>query len=61
MAQRIASASVRTLPALVEWAIGGSALMIVSLLAAIAAGIAWFVVMNKIEGIEAAEASWLLK
>jgi hypothetical protein len=46
---------------LVAWALKCSALMIVSLDAAIAAGIIWFVLMNKAKSIEMDEAAWLLE
>lgn len=46
---------------LVDWALRCSALMIVSLDVAIAAGIIWFVLMNKARSIEIDEAAWLLE
>jgi hypothetical protein len=51
----------RALIFLVDWALESSALMIVSLDVAIAAGIVWFVLMNKARSIELDEAAWLLE
>ncbi len=43
-----------------RWAISCSAMMIVSLFAAIMAGLAWFILTNKVKKIEIAEVAWLL-
>jgi hypothetical protein len=51
----------RSLVYLVDWALRCSAMMIVSLLVAIAAAVIWFVLMAKVRRIEVAEAAWLLE
>ena len=45
----------------VDWSLGSSALMIISLDVAIAAGIVWFVLMNRARSIEMEKAAWLLE
>jgi hypothetical protein len=49
------------LPHLVEWGIRCSAMLIVSMLVALAAGLVWFVLADKVRRIEMAEAAWLLQ
>ncbi|MBN1163172.1 MAG: hypothetical protein JXB45_01200 [Candidatus Krumholzibacteriota bacterium] len=47
--------------AIVRRAIGGSALVMLSLWVAIAAGLIWFVLVNEVQRIEQAEIEWLLE
>ena len=51
----------RSLLFLVQCALRCSAMMMVGLLTAIAIGIVWFVLMNKVRRIEIAEAAWLME
>lgn len=51
----------RSLVFLVECALRSSAMLMVGLVAAIAIGIVWFVLMNKVRSIEIAEAAWLIE
>jgi hypothetical protein len=61
LAGAIAVGSVRPLPAVVDWGIGGAALAIATLLTVMGTAIAWFVLVTKIERIESDEAAWLLE
>jgi hypothetical protein len=60
-ARSIAADTEGALGYIVEWAISCSAMLIVALLAAIAAGIAWFVLDNRARRMEAAETAWLFE
>jgi hypothetical protein len=51
----------RSLVFLVECALRCSAMMMVGLVTAIAIGIVWFILMNKVRSIEIAEAAWLIE
>jgi hypothetical protein len=51
----------RSLVFLIECALRCSAMMMVGLVTAIAIGIVWFVLMNKVRSIEMAEAAWLIE
>jgi hypothetical protein len=51
----------RSLVFLIESALRCSAMMMVGLVTAIAIGIVWFVLINKIRSIEIAEAAWLIE
>jgi hypothetical protein len=46
---------------LIDWALGASATLIVSILLAIIAAVIWFVLVNTVKRIEIAEASWLVE
>jgi hypothetical protein len=58
-AGRIASGSGEALLQVIDWALGSSALMMVSLLSAMTVAIAWFILDNKVRRIEEAEMAWL--
>jgi len=58
-AASIAVDSAAALGRIVEWGLSCSAMMIAALLAAIAAGIAWFVLDNRARLIETAETAWI--
>jgi hypothetical protein len=60
-ARSIMSDSAGALGHIVEWGLSSSAMMIVALLAAIAAGIAWFILDNRVRKIEASEMAWLFE
>lgn len=51
----------RALHHMIGWGISCSALMLLSLCSAIAAGLFWYLLMNKARNIELAEAAWLLE
>jgi hypothetical protein len=60
-AQAIMTDTSGALGYIVEWGLSTSAMMMVALLAAIAAGIAWFILDNRARMIEAAETAWLFE
>ncbi len=57
----VASDSNLLLPSLVEWGIRTSAVMTIGILSAMAAGLAWFLLMGRVREIEAAEAAALIE
>ena len=60
-AQSIAADTAGALGYIIVWGYSSSAMMMAALLAAIAAGIAWFILDNRARKIEAAEMSWLFE
>ena len=60
-ARSIMADSTGALGHIVEWGLSSSAMMMAALLAAIAAGIAWFILDNRARKLEAAEMSWLFE
>lgn len=60
-AQSIAADTAGALAFIVEWALSSSAMLMVALLAAIVAGIAWFILDNRARMIEAAETAWIFE
>jgi uncharacterized membrane protein len=60
-ARTIAADSSGALGHIIGWGLSSSAMMMAALLAAIAAGIAWFILDNRARMLEAAEMSWLLE
>lgn len=51
----------KTMIYLMRWAMECSSMMIICLLSSIAAGLLWYIFMNKVGKIEIAEASWLFE
>lgn len=60
-ARSIMADSAGALGHIVEWGLSSSAMMMAALLAAISAGIAWFILDNRARKLEAAEMSWLFE
>ena len=58
---RIAGDFERAGPHFMDWLMGSTATMILSLLVAILAALAWFVLVNKVQRIELAEAASMLE
>jgi hypothetical protein len=58
-ASSIAADKTGALDRIVEWGLSCSAMLIAALLAAIASGLAWFVLDNRARMIEAAETAWI--